>query len=89
MYASLMGTFDLLAPINYIGFTSVGKSIATVVDRTDPWVLPSPLYRYTRYSKKTKHLKMPLHTNRSQINTLMFVTWLKPLRGKQSTAPTK
>ena len=36
-----MGTFHLLAPINYIGSTSVGKSIATVVDRTDPWVLPS------------------------------------------------
>ena len=42
MYASLMGTFDLPAPINYIGSTSVGKSIATVVHRTDPWVLPSP-----------------------------------------------
>ena len=41
MYASLMGTFDLPAPINYIGSTSVGKSIATVVDRTDPWVLPT------------------------------------------------
>ena len=41
MYASLMGTFDLLAPINYIGSTSVGKSIAMVVDRTDPWVLPT------------------------------------------------
>ena len=41
MYSSLMGTFDLRAPINYIGSTSVGKSIATVVDRTDPWVLPS------------------------------------------------
>ena len=38
-----MGTFDLPAPINYIGSTSVGKSIATVVDRTDPWVLPSHL----------------------------------------------
>ena len=37
-----MGTFDLPALINYIGSTSVGKSIATVVDRTDPWVLPSP-----------------------------------------------
>ena len=36
-----MGTFDIPAPINYIGSTSVGKSIATVVDRTDPWVLPS------------------------------------------------
>ena len=36
MYASLMGTFDFPAPINYIGSTSVGKSIATVVDRTDP-----------------------------------------------------
>ena len=42
MYASLMGTFDLPAPINYIGSTSVGKSIATVVDRTNPRVLPSP-----------------------------------------------
>ena len=41
MYASLMVTFDLPAPINYIGSTSVGKSIATVVDRTDTWVLPS------------------------------------------------
>ena len=37
-----MGTFDFLASINYIGSTSVGKSIATVVDRTDPWVLPTP-----------------------------------------------
>ena len=41
MYASLMGTFDFPAPINYIGSTSVAKSIATVVDRTDTWVLPS------------------------------------------------
>ena len=41
MYASLMGTFDIPAPINYIGSTSVGKSIAMVVDRTDLWVLPS------------------------------------------------
>ena len=40
MYASLMGTFDLPTPINYIGSTSVGKSIATVVNRTDPF-LPS------------------------------------------------
>ena len=39
MYASLMGTFDLPSPINYIGSTSVGNSIATVVDRTDPWVI--------------------------------------------------
>ena len=36
MYASLMGTFDIPDPINYLGSTSVGKSIATVVDRTDP-----------------------------------------------------
>ena len=42
MYASLMGTFDLPSPINYIGSTSVGNSIATVVDRTDPWVLWKP-----------------------------------------------
>ena len=41
MYASLMGTFDFPAPINYSGSTSVGKSIATIVDRTGPWVLPS------------------------------------------------
>ena len=41
MYASLMGTFDIPALINYLGSTSVAKSIATVVDRTDPWVLPS------------------------------------------------
>ena len=42
MYASLMGTFDLQALVNYIGSTTVGKSIATVVNRTDPWVLPTP-----------------------------------------------
>ena len=36
MYASLMGTFDILAPINYMGSTRVGYSIATVIDRTDP-----------------------------------------------------
>ena len=41
MYASLMVTFDFPAPINYIGSTSVGNSIATLVDMTDPWVLPS------------------------------------------------
>ena len=41
MYASLMGTFYIPAQINYIGSTSVGKSIAMVVDRTDPLVLPS------------------------------------------------
>ena len=36
-----MATFNFPAPINYVGSTSVGKSIETVVDRTDPWVLPS------------------------------------------------
>ena len=41
MYASLMGTSDILASINYLGSTSVGNSIAMIVDRTDPWVLPS------------------------------------------------
>ena len=41
MYALLVGTFYLPAPINYIGSTSVGKSIATVVDRIDPRVLPT------------------------------------------------
>ena len=41
MYAPFMGKFDLPALINYIGSTSVGNSIAMVVDRTDPWVLPT------------------------------------------------
>ena len=36
-----MDTFDIPTPINYLGSTSVGKSIATVGNRTDPWVLPS------------------------------------------------
>ena len=40
MYTSLMGTFDMSAPINHLGSTSVGKNISTIVDRTDPWVLP-------------------------------------------------
>ena len=41
MYMSLMRTFDLRAPIKYLGTTSVGKKICTFVDRNDPWVLPS------------------------------------------------
>ena len=41
MYSSLMGTFDFPTLINYLGSTSVGNSIAMVVDRMDPWVLPS------------------------------------------------
>ena len=41
IYSSLMGTFDIPAPINYLGSTIVGKSIAMVVDRADPWVLPT------------------------------------------------
>ena len=36
-----MGTFNIPTPINYLGSTSVGNSIATFVNRTDPWVLPS------------------------------------------------
>ena len=40
MYSSLMGTFDIPALINYLGSTSVGNSIATVINGTDPWVLP-------------------------------------------------
>ena len=41
MYSLLMGTFDIRASINYLGSMSVGKSIAMVVDRTNPWVLPT------------------------------------------------
>ena len=47
------------------------------------------MFRYIGYSQKTEHLEKPLHTNRSQINTSMFVTWLEPSRGKQSTTPAK
>ena len=36
MYSSLMGTFDIPAPINYLGSTSIAKSIATIGDRMDP-----------------------------------------------------
>ena len=41
MYSSLMGIFDILAPINYLVSTSVGMSISMDGDRMDPWVLPS------------------------------------------------
>ena len=41
MYSYLMGTFDIPALINYLGSMSVGKSIAMVVYRNDPWVLPT------------------------------------------------
>ena len=40
MYSSLMGTFDIPVPINYLGSTCIGNSVETVVDRTDPWALP-------------------------------------------------
>ena len=35
MYASLLGTFNFPTLINYLGSTSVRKSIAMVVDRID------------------------------------------------------
>ena len=41
MYSSLMGNFDIPTPINYLGSTCIGKSVKMVVDRIDPWVLPS------------------------------------------------
>ena len=41
MYSSLMSTFDIPTPIHYLGSMSVGKSIMTVVDRNNPWVLPT------------------------------------------------
>ena len=41
MYSSLMGNFDIPTPINYLGSTNVGNSIATIVNRMYPWVLPS------------------------------------------------
>ena len=47
------------------------------------------VFGFIGYSQNTEHLQIPLHTNISQINTPMFVTWLKTLRGKQSMAPAK
>ena len=40
-YTSLMGMFDIPTPKNYLGSTSVGKYISTVVDRTNPLEIPS------------------------------------------------
>ena len=34
------------------------------------------MFGYKGYSQKIEHLEQPLHTNRSQINTPLFVTWL-------------
>ena len=47
------------------------------------------MFGYTRYSQNTEHFEKSLHTNESYINIPMFATCLKPLRGKQSTTPTK
>ena len=41
MYTSLMVTFDMPTPINYLGTTCVGNNICIVADRIDLWVLPS------------------------------------------------
>ena len=41
MYVSLMGNFDFPAPIKFLGMVSAGKTVCIVVDRTNPWVLPS------------------------------------------------
>ena len=32
---SLMGTLNLPAPITFLGMTSVGKTVCTIVDRTE------------------------------------------------------
>ena len=47
------------------------------------------MFGYTGYSQKTEHLEKPIHTNRSQIKTPNFVTWLKRSRGKQSMSLAK
>ena len=36
MYSSLMGTFDILVLVNYLGSTYIGKSVDTVFERIDP-----------------------------------------------------
>ena len=67
--------------VSNTGSRSWSKPKATLHKHSDT------MFKYAGYSQKTEHLQKSLHTNRSQINTPMFVTWLKPSRGKQSTAP--
>ena len=51
MYTSLMGTFDFPTHINFLGSTSVWKTICTVVDRTGPWVITSQTEPNVPFSK--------------------------------------
>ena len=74
---------ETLSKFSNTGSRSWSKPKAAFHKRSDT------MFGYTRYSQNTEHLKQPLHTNRSQINTPMFVMWLKPSRGKQSMTPTK
>ena len=47
MYSSLIGTFELFAPFNYIGSISIGNSkvvsrdFFAISNQTDPWILPT------------------------------------------------
>ena len=74
MYSSLMGTFDFLDPINYLGSTSVGKSIATVVDRMDPWVLPSHHEPKVPLSTAEVAYQAIIHTTVDPVSTPLIVS---------------
>ena len=67
--------------LSSLGFTKskADSNLYYKIEEGNPVIL---LFGYTGYSQNNEHLEKPLHTNRSQINTPMFVTWLKPSRGK-------
>ena len=63
MYTSLMGIFALPAPIKFLGTTSVGKIVCTIVDRfpnnMNPWHLSKLMHAYNSQffiAKRTLHL---------------------------------
>ena len=65
-----LGSYDILIGMDWLEQHGV---ILNCYDKTF-------MFGYTGYSQKTEHLEQPLHTNRSHINTPMFVTWSKPSR---------
>ena len=76
MYSSLMGNFDSPTSINYLVSTSVGNSIATIVDRMDPWVLPS------RYEPEVPLLIVEV-SYQAIINTIVDLVQVPPTISKE------
>ena len=76
MYSSLMGTFNIPALIDYLGYTSVGKSTATIVDRMDPWVLPS-------YYEHEVPLLIVEVAYQAIINTTIDLVFVPPIVSKE------